>query len=66
MTAVATARKNAAAKPVPTPAPAPCEPCEGTGVVAKTVRVGRRQRNVGEQQGACLTCWGTGEAPENP
>ena len=59
---MATARKRAAAKPAPAPEPVPCEPCEGTGLVAKTVRVGRRHRNVGDQQGACLACWGTGQS----
>ncbi|MGP4049661.1 hypothetical protein [Streptomyces sp. 2A115] len=50
-------RKPAAAKP------APCGPCNGTGEVARTVRVGRKQRVVGQQSGLCLTCLGTGEAP---
>lgn len=57
---MATTRKRAATPPPP-PVPVACEFCEGTGLVSKTVRVGRRQRNVGAQQGACLTCWGTGE-----
>jgi len=60
---MATARKRAAAKTPPVPVPVPCEPCQGTGLVSKTVRVGRRHRNVGDQQGACLTCWGTGQTP---
>ncbi|MHA6762103.1 hypothetical protein [Streptacidiphilus sp. PAMC 29251] len=60
---MATSRKSTV-KTAPAPAPmVPCEPCEGTGLVAKVVRVGRRHRNVGSQQGACLACWGTGEAP---
>ncbi|QMU74395.1 hypothetical protein GXW83_06935 [Streptacidiphilus sp. PB12-B1b] len=61
---MATACKRAAAKTVPAPTvPVPCEPCQGTGQVGNPVRVGRRHRNVGEQQGACLACWGSGEAP---
>ncbi|MEC3998013.1 hypothetical protein VSR01_32815 [Actinacidiphila sp. DG2A-62] len=44
------------------PAPDPCEVCKGTGQVAVTVRVGRRHRNVGQQEGVCLTCLGTGTA----
>nr|WP_225447385.1 hypothetical protein [Streptacidiphilus sp. PB12-B1b] len=63
---MATARKRTPAKPKPAPAPVPCEPCEGTGLVSTTVRVGRRQRNVGSQQGACLACWGTGETVPDP
>jgi hypothetical protein len=57
------ARKTTA-KPVPAepPAPDPCEVCKGTGQVAVTVRVGRRHRNVGQQEGVCLTCLGTGQA----
>jgi hypothetical protein len=37
--------------------------CKGTGQVAVTVRVGRRHRLVGQQEGMCLTCFGSGEAP---
>lgn len=61
---MATARKRAAAEPLPAPEPVPCGPCEGTGLVALPVRVGRQHRNVGSQQGACLACWGTGETPD--
>ncbi|WP_042408856.1 hypothetical protein [Streptacidiphilus carbonis] len=61
---MATTRKRVAAKPALAPEPARCEPCEGTGLVPKTVRVGQRHRNVGDQQGACLTCWGTGIAAD--
>jgi len=57
---MAAARKRT---PAP-PKPVPCETCEGTGLVERTVTVGRRHRHVGSQQGACLTCWGTGEAPD--
>ena len=60
---MATPRKRPARKPA---APVPCEPCEGTGLVSKPIRVGRRQRNVGSQQGACLACWGTGETVPDP
>lgn len=42
--------------------PAPCGTCGGSGEVSKTVRVGRRHRNVGEQAGLCLACMGTGIA----
>jgi hypothetical protein len=59
---VATTRKRAPIKPKPVPEPVACESCEGTGLVDRPVRVGRRQRNVGSQQGACLACWGTGQA----
>jgi DnaJ-class molecular chaperone len=56
------ARKTTAKQP---PAPvAPCEPCKGTGEVSRTVRVGRKQRTVGQQAGICLACFGTGEATD--
>ncbi|MFF9039551.1 hypothetical protein ACF090_29250 [Streptomyces sp. NPDC014892] len=42
---------------------APCEPCKGTGEVSRTVRVGRKQRTVGQQTGLCLNCLGAGEIP---
>jgi len=56
-----TARK--AAPEAAAPDPAPCEVCKGTGQVAVTVRVGRRHRLVGQQEGMCLSCFGSGEAP---
>ncbi|MGA5364142.1 hypothetical protein [Streptomyces purpurascens] len=58
-----TARK----KPAPPAAeaqPAACPVCHGTGEVARTVRVGRKHRVVGEQSGLCLNCLGSGQAPE--
>ncbi|MEU0859268.1 hypothetical protein ABZ352_28170 [Streptomyces griseofuscus] len=42
-----------------------CPVCQGTGEVARTVRVGRKRRAVGEQSGLCLNCLGTGADP-NP
>ncbi|WP_405779875.1 hypothetical protein [Streptomyces sp. NBC_00859] len=39
-----------------------CEPCGGTGNVPVTVRVGRKRRPVGTQDGLCLNCFGTGTA----
>lgn len=50
--------------PPPAPAPRKCGPCNGTGEVARTVRVGRKRREVGEQAGICLACFGIGEATE--
>jgi DnaJ-class molecular chaperone len=57
-------RKPAArpAKPAPPAEPAPCPVCKGTGQVAVTVRVGRRHRVVGSQEGMCLSCFGNGTA----
>ncbi|MFF7130794.1 hypothetical protein ACFZBZ_00470 [Streptomyces sp. NPDC008196] len=52
-------RKTTAAKPEP----APCRTCKGSGEVSRTVRVGRKQRPVGQQTGLCLACLGSGEAP---
>ncbi|MEU6222305.1 hypothetical protein [Streptomyces sp. NPDC047042] len=54
------ARKTTA----PKPPPKECAPCKGTGEVSRTVRVGRKQRNVGQQAGICLACFGTGEATD--
>ncbi|WP_328768622.1 hypothetical protein [Streptomyces sp. NBC_00286] len=54
-------RKRPARKP---PAPKKCEPCNGTGEVTRTVRVGRKQRVVGQQAGICLACFGSGEATD--
>ncbi|MFI6941997.1 hypothetical protein ACIBI4_22225 [Streptomyces sp. NPDC050418] len=53
-------RKPRTRKP---PAAPKCEPCKGTGEVSRMVRVGRKHREVGEQTGLCLNCFGTGEAP---
>lgn len=60
------ARKSTA-RPAKTAAPAEPEPencpaCKGTGTVAVTVRVGRRRRVVGQQDGMCLACFGNGTA----
>ncbi|MFE9553662.1 hypothetical protein ACFYOD_09310 [Streptomyces sp. NPDC006703] len=44
------------------PTPAECSVCKGTGEVPITVRVGRKRRPVGQQNGYCLTCLGTGYA----
>ncbi|OKJ23954.1 hypothetical protein AMK21_03125 [Streptomyces sp. CB00316] len=49
----------------PAPAePASCQPCGGTGNVAITVRVGRKRRPVGQQDGLCLNCLGSGTDPD--
>ncbi|WP_406516766.1 hypothetical protein [Streptomyces sp. NBC_00134] len=40
-----------------------CDPCKGTGEVPVSVRIGRKRRVVGQQNGLCLNCLGTGEAP---
>ncbi|MGW3916084.1 hypothetical protein ACWEBX_31905 [Streptomyces sp. NPDC005070] len=48
----------------PAPAAPKCGPCNGTGEVARSVRVGRKRRTVGEQAGICLACFGTGEATD--
>ncbi len=55
-------KKTPVPAPAEPPAPALCAVCKGTGQVAVTVRVGRRHRNVGQQEGVCLTCLGTGQA----
>ncbi|MEU9609598.1 hypothetical protein [Streptomyces sp. NPDC048057] len=43
-----------------TPKPPKCPACKGTGTVAVAVRVGRRRRVVGQQDGMCLGCLGSG------
>ncbi|MEV7902570.1 hypothetical protein [Streptomyces anulatus] len=50
-------------KPPKDPAPAVCSPCDGSGMVAATVRVGRKRRPVGQQDGICLNCLGSGTDP---
>lgn len=40
-----------------------CPTCKGTGEVSRTVRVGRKHKNVGQQTGLCLNCLGAGQIP---
>ncbi|WP_371527195.1 hypothetical protein OG302_14590 [Streptomyces sp. NBC_01283] len=47
------------------PAAKKCQTCKGSGEVTRPVRVGRKRRVVGEQNGLCLGCLGSGEAPTN-
>ncbi|MES9552940.1 MULTISPECIES: hypothetical protein [unclassified Streptomyces] len=60
--------KRTTTKPPPQTAPvvepAACKPCGGTGNVPTTVRVGRKRRPVGQQDGLCLNCFGTGTDPD--
>ncbi|MFH8375235.1 hypothetical protein ACH4A7_17125 [Streptomyces cyaneofuscatus] len=63
------ATKRTTTKPPTTTAPSsvepvPCQPCGGTGNVAITVRVGRKRRPVGQQDGLCLNCLGEGTDPD--
>ncbi|MEU2478128.1 hypothetical protein ABZ571_10345 [Streptomyces sp. NPDC013130] len=50
-------------KPTASTEPAVCQPCGGTGNVPTTVRVGRKRRPVGQQDGLCLNCFGSGTDP---
>ncbi|MGP3636847.1 hypothetical protein ACTU45_26410 [Streptomyces sp. 24-1644] len=50
--------------PEPTESTA-CQPCGGNGTVAATVRVGRKRRPVGQQDGLCLNCLGSGTNPDS-
>lgn len=54
-------RKAAAGKP----RVKKCPDCKGKGAVTTPVLVGRRghKREVAQQDGLCLTCLGSGEAP---
>ncbi|MGP3999587.1 hypothetical protein [Streptomyces sp. 8N706] len=56
-----TAKKNTTRKP----AVAKCPDCDGKGETTETVRVGsRKSRETADRQAAlCLTCFGTGHAP---
>ncbi|MFC4468861.1 hypothetical protein ACFPH6_30770 [Streptomyces xiangluensis] len=54
-------RKRPIRKPPP---PKKCGPCDGTGEVTRSVRVGRKQRVVGQQTGICLACFGSGKATD--
>ncbi|MBT2424808.1 hypothetical protein J7F02_03620 [Streptomyces sp. ISL-112] len=62
------ATKRTTTKPPKNPTPVPvepaCQPCGGTGNVAITVRVGRKRRPVGQQDGLCLNCLGEGTDPD--
>ncbi|MCW2871285.1 hypothetical protein [Actinacidiphila oryziradicis] len=61
------ARKTAAGRPAAKPAAAPkCPDCDGKGETTETVRVGARKgRETDDRQAAlCLTCFGTGHAPD--
>ncbi|MFF4062402.1 hypothetical protein ACFYZ8_00075 [Streptomyces sp. NPDC001668] len=67
MDAVSAAKKPTTrrrASVAPKPQPVKCPTCNGTGEVSRTVRVGRRQRPVGQQTGLCLACLGSGEATD--
>ncbi|MEW9508487.1 hypothetical protein [Streptomyces bacillaris] len=60
------ATRRTTTKPPKNTAPAEpvlCSPCDGSGMVAATVRVGRKRRPVGQQDGLCLNCLGTGTNP---
>ncbi|MFJ9055769.1 hypothetical protein [Streptomyces sp. NPDC102409] len=50
-------------KPTASTEPAACKPCGGTGNVPTTVRVGHKRRPVGQQDGLCLNCFGSGTDP---
>jgi len=52
-------RKKTSPPPAAPPQPQPCPTCKGTGTVTDTIRVGRRRRTVGQQDGICPTCFGT-------
>ncbi|WP_046506420.1 hypothetical protein [Streptomyces odonnellii] len=63
MAAERTTRRTATkTTPAPPVEPDKCATCKGSGLVAVTVRVGRRHRNVGQQEGFCLACFGSGDA----
>lgn len=60
MTRKTAARPSKTSAPEAEPVPEECPACKGAGTVAVTVRVGRRHRVVGEQDGMCLACFGSG------
>ncbi|WP_432112628.1 hypothetical protein [Streptomyces sp. YPW6] len=59
---MATKRTTKPSKNTP-PSQVVCSPCDGSGMVAATVRVGRKRRPVGQQDGLCLNCLGSGTDP---
>ncbi|WP_328894928.1 hypothetical protein [Streptomyces sp. NBC_00236] len=61
---MATTKRTTKPKPSPADEPVPCTPCGGTGNVSTTVRVGRKRRPVGQQDGLCLNCFGSGTDPD--
>jgi DnaJ-class molecular chaperone len=63
---MAAARKTTARRPAAKPEPRKCPDCDGKGETTETVRVGgRNRRETSDRQSAlCLTCLGTGEAPD--
>jgi DnaJ-class molecular chaperone len=63
--AVSAAKKPTTRRRTAKPEPVKCPTCKGTGEVSRTVRVGRRQRPVGQQTGLCLACLGSGQAPNS-
>ncbi|MFJ1595590.1 hypothetical protein [Streptomyces sp. NPDC088261] len=57
------ARKTTTARTTPKTVPvqpAECGVCKGSGQVTVSVRVGRKHRNVVQQEGFCLACFGPG------
>ncbi|MFI6860757.1 hypothetical protein ACIBKZ_12750 [Streptomyces sp. NPDC050421] len=56
--------KRTTKPPLPAVEPGDCKPCGGTGNVPTTVRVGRKRRPVGQQDGLCLNCLGSGTDPD--
>jgi DnaJ-class molecular chaperone len=60
--AVTAPKNQAARRRTAKPKPVECPTCKGSGEVSRTVRVGRKQRAVGQQTGLCLACLGSGHA----
>ncbi|WP_425833753.1 hypothetical protein [Streptomyces fractus] len=58
------APRKARTAPAPAVKAPKCRVCKGSGEVSIKVRVGRKQRPVGDQTGLCLTCFGSGEATD--
>ncbi|MGW6207501.1 hypothetical protein ACWF9B_28185 [Streptomyces sp. NPDC055089] len=61
---MATTKRTTNPSPPPAAEPGDCKPCGGTGNVPTTVRVGRKRRPVGQQDGLCLNCFGSGTDPD--
>lgn len=61
---MATTKRTTKPTPQPSAEPGDCTPCGGTGNVPTTVRVGRKRRPVGQQDGLCLNCFGSGTDPD--
>jgi hypothetical protein len=65
--AVTAAKKPSTRRRTAAPKPAACPDCGGHGEITEAVKVGTRKGRITDdrQTGLCLTCLGTGDAPNS-